>query len=128
MERIYDILAIPKPRMTRADKWKKRDCVQRYYAFKDACREVGMSLPDHSHVIFVMPMPKSWSVKKRAAMLGQKHESKPDYDNLAKALGDALYDDDKHLSDIRATKVWGMCPRIIIRPMAAQAMDVGVLV
>lgn len=36
--KIYDITPIGKPRMTRADKWKKRPAVMRYRAFCDEAR------------------------------------------------------------------------------------------
>jgi len=52
-------------------------------------------------------MPKSWSKKKKAEMLGQPHQQKPDIDNLLKALMDAVLPEDSHIYDIRATKYWG---------------------
>ncbi len=58
-------------------------------------------------ITFVMPMPKSWSKRKRAEMVGQPHQQKPDLDNLIKALLDACYQDDCEVWDLRATKVWG---------------------
>jgi Holliday junction resolvase RusA-like endonuclease len=39
---------------------------------------------------FDIPMPKSWSKKKRALMAGTPHTSKPDLDNLLKTVKDAL--------------------------------------
>ena len=57
-------------------------------------------------IIFHMPMPKSWSDKKRAAMLGQYHQQKPDVDNLGKATFDAIFEDDSHIADIRIVKRW----------------------
>jgi Holliday junction resolvase RusA-like endonuclease len=41
-------------------------------------------------VLFVMPIPKSWSKKKREAMVGQPHICKPDIDNLLKSVLDEL--------------------------------------
>ncbi|MCR4339433.1 MAG: RusA family crossover junction endodeoxyribonuclease, partial [Gemmatimonadaceae bacterium] len=35
---------------------------------------------------FRLPMPPSWSNKKRLAMIGQPHAQKPDIDNLLKAV------------------------------------------
>ena len=104
----YPVLPVPKPRMTRSDKWKKRDCVLRYRAFCDEVRLRGVELPESgSHVIFVLPMPKSWSKKKREIYNGQAHQQKPDKDNLEKALLDALFSDDCHIWDSRVSKVWG---------------------
>lgn len=110
---------VPKPRMTRADRWKKRDCVQRYWAYKDRLRSLitGEDLPAAYHVVFIMPMPASWSRKKRAAMLWQPHQAKPDRDNLEKAFLDALFDDDAAIWDGRTSKVWGDVGSIVVLPI-----------
>jgi Holliday junction resolvase RusA-like endonuclease len=52
-------------------------------------------------------MPPSWSQKKRDENRGEGHTQKPDVDNLAKALLDAIYADDSHINDIRIKKIWG---------------------
>jgi Holliday junction resolvase RusA-like endonuclease len=106
--KIYDIIPCPKPRMTSADKWKKRPETQRYWAFCDEVRLKKVAFENACHVIFVLPMPESWSKKKRLEMDGQPHQSKPDSDNLIKALGDALYSDDSHLWHYAVTKIWGV--------------------
>lgn len=104
----YDILAVPKPRMTRSDKWKKRPETARYWAFKDEVRLKKVSVPEGgAHITFVMPMTKGWSNKKKAEMNGKPHQMKPDWDNLAKALFDAIYEDDAHIHDVRVSKIWG---------------------
>ncbi len=103
----YNITPVPKPRMTQADRWKKRPCTQRYWDFKDKVRELGVVLPERGfHAIFYIPMPKSWSKKKKLEMRGQPHKEKKDIDNLLKALLDAVYDDDAHIWDCRVTKLW----------------------
>lgn len=105
--KIYDITPIGKPRMTRADKWKQRPEVIRYRAFCDEARLRKIHLPDSgAHVTFVMPMPQSWSQKKRAQYAGRPHQSKPDCDNMLKALMDALYED-IHTSGIAASPKYG---------------------
>lgn len=58
-------------------------------------------------MVFVMPMPKSWSKKKRLLMNGKPHQQKPDLDNMIKAVQDALCDEDKFVYDVHATKIWG---------------------
>jgi Holliday junction resolvase RusA-like endonuclease len=114
--KIYDITPIGKPRMTRADKWKQRPEVMRYRVFCDEARLRNVHLPESgAHVTFVMPMPPSWSKKKREAFNGQPHKSKPDCDNMLKALMDALFDDDSSIWDCRITKLWGEKGQIIIR-------------
>lgn len=112
----YRITGVGKPRMTQRDKWKGRECVRRYYAFKDEIREYGVTMPKFGyHVIFIMPMPEKWSKKKRAEMCGKLHETKPDKDNLEKALLDAVFKDDSVVSDGRVSKIWGEVGKIIIR-------------
>lgn len=53
-----------------------------------------------------MPMPNSWSEKKKAQFDGKPHQQKPDWDNLAKAFCDALCADDSYIYDVRAQKYW----------------------
>lgn len=113
--KIFNITPMGKPRMTRADKWKKRDVVLRYRAFCDEVRLNGLVMPEAGgHITFVIPMPASWSLRKRAAMSGQAHQQKPDVDNMIKALMDALFTDDAHIWDVRVTKRWGDTGQILI--------------
>ena len=113
--RRYDITPVPKPRMTKSDKWKKRPGVMRYWAFKDQVKAAKLKLPKRgSHVVFCMPMPKSWSKKKKDEMVTMPHEQTPDLDNLLKALGDSVFSDDSGISDIRASKMWSETGAIVI--------------
>ncbi len=112
----YSVNPVPKPRQTKRDKWQQRPCVMRYRAFADQCRALGMRINEAgSHIIFILPMPKSWSKKKRAAMDGRPHQQKKDVDNLLKAVLDAMYKDDACVWDIRVSKFWGYEGKIIIQ-------------
>ena len=103
----YPITPIGKPRMTQRDKWKKRPVVERYYLFKDECRRHNLQIPlSGAHLIFYIEMPKSWSKKKKAEMINTPHQQRPDWDNLAKACCDAVYDEDSTIWDIRVSKFW----------------------
>lgn len=114
--KIYPITPIPKPRMTRRDKWHRRKPVLQYFAFKDEVKLHKLTLPESGyHVIFLIPMPKSWSKKKREQMKGQPHQQKPDKDNLEKALLDAIYHEDCRVWDGRSTKLWAEEGAIAIR-------------
>lgn len=118
MIREYLITPMGKPRMTRSDKWKQRPEVLRYRAFKDEVRLNKVSLPERGyHITFVIPMPKSWSKKKKAEMNGKPHQQKPDKDNLEKALLDAIFEDDCRIWDGRVSKVWGETGKIIIKEL-----------
>ena len=111
----YDITPVPKPRMTQRDKWKGRECVKRYHAFKDECKAKNVTLPESgATVVFVIPFPKSYSNKKRFELDGQPHKQKPDIDNLLKALMDAVYDDDSCVYNITLFKYWGYVGSISI--------------
>lgn len=111
----YDIEPTPKPRMTQRDKWKKRPAVLRYHAFKDEVKLKGVSVPESgASVSFYMPMPKTWSKKKKASLVGEPHQQEPDVDNLLKALLDAVYDDDSGVWDIRASKIWSYQGKIVV--------------
>lgn len=105
----YSIIPVAKPRMTRRDKWlaPPRPSVAKYWAFKDQVREANIILPQSgTHVIFYIPMPKSWSKKKKSRFNGKPHQNTPDWDNLGKALSDAIYDQDCTIWDIRISKRW----------------------
>lgn len=122
MTQVYDICPLPKPRMTQRDRWAKRPAVLRYRAFCDEVRLRRLQLPvSGSHVTFVLPMPPSWSKKKRTASAGQPHQQKPDVDNLMKALMDALFADDSGVWDVRVSKIWGESGSIRIAEIAAPA-------
>ena len=112
---IYDITPVSKPRMTQQDRWHKRPATAAYWAFKAEVRLLGINIPESGyHITFIIPMPKSWSQKKRTQLNGQAHQQKPDKDNLEKALLDAIFDDDSRVWDGRVTKLWGEKGQIII--------------
>ena len=115
---VYKITPVAKPRMTQQDKWLRppRPAVAKYWAFKDQVRGLEMHLPiAYAHVTFHMPMPKSWPRKKKVAMLRAPHQATPDLDNLLKALADTIYEDDKIIWDVWATKVWAYEGFIVIK-------------
>lgn len=100
--------------MTRADAWKQRPVVLFYHVFRDQLvflmKKDGVVPEDFCKldVCFYLPMPKSWSEKKKLKILGSPHQQKPDIDNLQKALLDSIFrdGDDSMVYDIHATKRW----------------------
>lgn len=115
---IYPITPVPKPRMTRRDKWAKRPCVMRYRAFKDHVRMRRVELPQPCLVIFWIAMPASWSEADKRGHEGKPHQQTPDLDNLLKALGDAVLTDDRKLWNIRAEKRWARKGAIQVEDMS----------
>lgn len=79
----------------------------RYRAFADELRlKYRKNLPDSIQLVFYMPMPSSWSTKKKLKMLGEPHQSRPDWDNLAKAVCDALCEEDSYIFRCYVEKYW----------------------
>jgi Holliday junction resolvase RusA-like endonuclease len=107
--KVFEVDPVSKPRMTRRDVWKKRPCVLRYHAYKDRLLELAAGwVPPKSgaHIMFMMPMPKSWSKKKKDDLLWRPHQQRPDIDNLHKAFLDAFFQEDSEVWDCRITKMW----------------------
>jgi Holliday junction resolvase RusA-like endonuclease len=66
-------------------------------------------------------MPKSWSRKRKEAMLYEPHIQLPDLDNLVKSVLDGLnqtfgiWDDDKQVAAVTATKHWSEESSVLVR-------------
>lgn len=104
---IYKINPVAKPRMVNSDRWRKRKCVVKYWAFKDHCTLLGMTLPlKGAQITFHIQMPKSWSKKKKEFYNGQPHMQRPDVDNLGKALMDSCMKEDCTVWQISLEKRW----------------------
>jgi Holliday junction resolvase RusA-like endonuclease len=118
LEKRFSIVPCAKPRMTQRDQWLKppRPAVAKYFSFKDAMRLMSgtWELPNQFAVVFIMPMPKSWSKKKKKAMVGKPHTVRPDLGNLYKAFEDALRDEDSDIHLILARKQWGEVGEIVV--------------
>lgn len=114
---VVPIDAMGKPRMTRADAWKKRKCVQKYWSFKDALLLFIKQRPEVPFVvswIVFKEIPKSIKGKKREVLKGTPHVQTPDRDNLDKAALDALFKQDSTVYAGVIAKFWddGQGPRI----------------
>ena len=109
----FNIKPVPKPRETQRDKWNPRPGVQRFRAYRDEvilrANQLNFIQPDAgSKVIFIIPMPKSYSKKKKDLLDGRGHQLRPDVDNLLKAWLDSVCKSgDEHVYDIHPVKVWG---------------------
>jgi Holliday junction resolvase RusA-like endonuclease len=100
--------------MTRGDKWNNRQCVVNYWNYKYKIQEQfsGKELPENYLLVFYLPMPKSWSQKKKNEKRHTPHTCRPDKDNLEKGFLDALYSEDSQIWDGRVIKLWGDRGRI----------------
>jgi Holliday junction resolvase RusA-like endonuclease len=68
-------------------------------------------------LVFYMPIPQSWSNKKKQEAIGQPHIKKPDIDNLVKGLFDSLngiaWADDNQVYEMHnVKKIYGEEPGI----------------
>ena len=137
MVKVYrlDIPPCPKPRMTKADRWRKRPSVLKFFEFRDAVKDyiyriekifdeeqVGTNLMikkgktvfiagaklefDTFEIEFHVPMPQSWSKKKKADMDKRPHQQRPDLDNYLKAWKDSVYEEDAIVWRVKASKLW----------------------
>ncbi len=130
---VFDITPMGAVRMNKSDTWKlnpahpdkrkrQRPEVARYFKFKTELKLKAtlqeFQVPHNGfHLFFIIPMPHSWSEKKKGQMDMAPHQQKPDGDNIVKAVFDALCSEDKHIWDFRVTKYWGRSGRIIIYPI-----------
>ncbi len=123
MSKLYTFSVNPtsKPRMVRSDKWKKRTITDNYWAFKKELKLranlAGLkTLPSViQSILFIVPMPESWSEKKKKEFDGMPHTQRPDLDNFLKGLQDCLCNEDSHIWRIcYLSKVWGRQGQLII--------------
>ncbi|MAD98888.1 MAG: hypothetical protein CMB99_16300 [Flavobacteriaceae bacterium] len=124
----YPVTPNTKPRMTRRDKWADRPCVVKYREYSRDLQHLGLTLPvGCHHIVFVMPMPASWTEKERDKMRHQPHQQTPDRDNLDKALLDSVFvhakGGDAHVWDGRITKIWGDRGAVLIGEIPPPPMD-----
>jgi len=108
---------IGKPRMTQRDKWYKRKATTDYWEWKELVKSIATNVPPAAQVVSLswiayFTPPASWSAKRRIAVIGQLHRSKPDRDNIDKALLDALFDDDAAIAAGSLEKRWSENARL----------------
>ena len=72
------------------------------------------------------PWPSSWSKNRRSALGANFRTARPDADNLAKLVADALngicYLDDAHVCELRVRKLYGESAftRVLIEPLSGE--------
>jgi Holliday junction resolvase RusA-like endonuclease len=126
---IIDVIPIGAVRMTKSDRWKinpnhidprkrQRPAVTRYFDFKNKvvkeCNKVGYVMKNHIDVVFFLPMPDSWSTKKKELYNGKPHKSRPDIDNIVKGLMDAVKKEDGDVWSVKAEKRYAYKGSILI--------------
>lgn len=102
--------AIGKPRMPNKTAYYAPFAL-RYWEWKDAikweAKAQNFEIGDQIAIRATFKMPKSWNKSKQLEMNHKRHQQKPDFDNIAKAVCDALHADDKRVFFGLSMKVWG---------------------
>jgi len=126
---IFDVIPMGAPRMTQSDRWKtnpnhidpnkrQRTCVKNYFSFKNTllyqAKEMGFTLEKTLNALYLIPMPNSWSEKKKQRMNGLPCEVKPDTDNITKGIKDTFCKNDSNVWYEKAEKRWAYKGSIII--------------
>ena len=126
---LFDVIPMGAPRLTQSDRWKtnpnhidplkrQRKPVTSYFAFKDTLRnqakEMDFELGKTIDALYLIPMPDSWSKKKKERMNAMPCEVQPDTDNITKALKDTLRKSDSDIWYEKAEKRWAYRGSIII--------------
>lgn len=104
------LFRIPRNRLRPAS-LKRLERLEKYNDYKislySLSKTKGFVPPEQGgHLIFYIPVPKSWKEYKKNDMHMKLHQSTPDWDNLSKAFFDSILDEDKYVADVRVTKRW----------------------
>lgn len=114
----FNIRPIGAVRLTQSAKWRPTPAAKRYFEWKSAFAEiVYRAVKDERafHLVelesaawwrFYIAMPASWSLRKRRLLANTPCMSKPDWDNCAKAVYDAVFAEDKWTWDVRGSTIW----------------------
>lgn len=126
---LFDIIPTSAPRMSQSDKWKtnpnhqdpkkrQREVVTKYFAFKDNLRwqakQMNYEFKNYLDIVFIVPIPNSFSEKKKERLNGTPVKTKPDIDNYVKAFMDSLKSEDGDVWFIKAIKVYGFKGSILV--------------
>jgi Holliday junction resolvase RusA-like endonuclease len=126
---LFDVIPLGAPRLSQSDKWKtnpnhidplkrQRKPVTNYYKFKNTllnqAKEMNFELGQILDALYLIPMPNSWSNKKKERMNGMPCEVKPDTDNITKGVKDTFRKNDSDIWYEKAEKRWAFKGSIII--------------
>lgn len=78
-------------------------------------------------VIFYLPIPESWSKKKKLSSVNCPHINTPDIDNfqvfLLNCMTEIVYKDDRQVYDICASKLYSNNPRTEVKVIWGQSLQ-----
>lgn len=126
----FDVMPMGKPSFQKSDKWRtlnnsnpklrQRDIVTKWIDFKkklsNEAKNVGFVMPaSGASIQFIIPMPESWSDKKKENMNGNAHQQRPDLDNMLKGFFDSVCEEDSYIWNYYPEKIWGTEGKIIVK-------------
>jgi Holliday junction resolvase RusA-like endonuclease len=126
---LFDVVPMGAVRMTQSDRWKlnpdhvdpkkrQRTAVTEYFAFKNKIKaqaeEMNFELPQVLRIVFLIPMPFTWSEKKKVNNNKTKVLKRPDIDNLVKSFMDALSVEDGYVWKVEAEKRYSFNGSILV--------------
>jgi len=126
---LLDIVPMGAVRMTKSDTWKlnpnhvderkrQRPAVTRYFDFKNkvshSCNQFNFQIEGCLEIVFFLPMPESWSEKKKQKFNGFPHKKRPDVDNMLKGFMDALRAEDADIWNVKTEKRYAYKGSILI--------------
>ena len=126
---LFDVVPMGSVRMTQSDRWKtnpnhidpkkrQRSVVTEYFDFKNKIKAqanaMKFELPQVLDIVFLIPMPFTWSEKKKVKYNKTKVLKRPDIDNLVKAFMDALSVEDGYVWKITAEKRYAFRGSVIV--------------
>jgi Holliday junction resolvase RusA-like endonuclease len=126
---LFDVIPVGAVRMTKRDtifldpnhidpNKRQRPAVTMYFNFKNTlvaqAKKMGFTLGQTLDAVYLIPMPDSWSGKRKAEMVGMPCKSVPDTDNITKAILDALRENDSDIWWEKAEKRWSYRGSILI--------------
>ena len=77
-------------------------------------KSMGFELKNYLDAVYCIPMPDSWSIKKKEKMNGLPCLVKPDLDNITKGVKDSLKSNDSDIWYEKAEKRWAYTGCIVI--------------
>ena len=126
---LFDLIPFGAVRMTKRDtiftnpnhpdpKKRQREAVTKYFAFKNALSAqalmMGYELKKTLDIVFIVPLPESYSNIKKKKLIGMPCKKKPDIDNYVKAVLDTLKKEDGDVWLLSAIKIYGYLGSVII--------------
>ena len=105
-------------RLSSSDRWSKRPVAKKYFDWKNRFKTLIYNSFELQALIArieesgkleietIHPLPKTWSNKKKREHYCRPMRAKPDFDNVAKAICDVLFKEDKRIHTATISQRW----------------------